>query len=225
MPDALRVLFWPVVVPRWWWGTDWCAVGRVLETVDALQRTGRIVDPSTLRSPVHGGVVVVFDHPTVAFLDRVAPVLLDRAIPFATCVTTAWVRTREARGGRPDAPAVTWAELRGLADAGVAIGVRAHDVVDVAGLPDELAFGQLATARLEVQRRLGVTPWLCGDPASPSRRGVVRMATELGFDAQVVRGVGRLPGGDARREAIVPKPWQTAGAIVARLGERRRARA
>lgn len=222
MTDAPRVLLWPVVVPRWRWGTDWCAAGRVVDTLDALQASVPVVEPGALRDREGGGVVLAFGHPTAAFLERVAPVLLERSLPFAVFVTTAWVRTRAPRSGRPDAPAVTWTELRSLAEAGATIGVRAHDALDVARLPDELAFRQLATARLEVQRRVGVTPWLHCDPSSPSRPGIVAMATELGFEVQVVRGpVSRLRD-DARRPAFVPRPWQTAGSIARRLAGSRK---
>lgn len=221
MTDSPRVLLWPRVVAHWRLGADWCVPARVL---GVARRLAPIVDPRTLREESTGaGVAFVFDTPTSTFLRDLAPRLLDDDVPFAVCVATAQVRTRPPRRGS-DGMAATWRDLGDLVDSGVAIAVRGHDAVDVARLPDELAFGQLARSRQEVMRHLGIEPWLVCDPATSSRPGVIRIARELGFTAGVVRRNGTpLRDDPLRRPAVVPRPWQTADVLERALGRRSRA--
>ena len=222
MLDSPRVLLWPRVVPRWHWSADWCTPRRVFEARRAL---APVVDPERLRDGARDGVVFVFDTPTTTFLRHVAPVLLDEAVPFAVSVTTALVRTRTPRRARADAVSVTWNELAALAEAGVTLAVRSHDVDDVAHLPDELAFGQLATARMELRRRIGVDAWLVCDPSTASRPEVARMAREMGFEVGLVRSsstpLARVD--PLRTPALVPRPWQPIASIARRFAERARA--
>ncbi len=222
MHHGPRVLLWPRVATRWRWGTDWCAPARVLETV---RRLDAIVAPESLRDPDGTkGVVLVFDTPTGAFLQHVVPALVDASIPFAISVATAHVRTRSPRNGRSGLAAITWRELRALIEWGVTVAVRGHDVTDVARLPDELAFGQLATARQELIRRVEAEPWLWCDPQTPSRPEIARMARELGFSVGAVRRSARAwPPDSMRRPAVVPRPWQTTQAILREVAAVKRA--
>lgn len=222
--DSPRVLVWPRVVPRWHFGADWCVPGRVFQTLPLVEP---IVDPVRLRDSggPAPGVVLVFDTPTTTFLRQVAPVLIDRSIPFAVCVVTALVRTRAPRRAT-SGTAVTWSELRALVDLGVTVAVRGHDTDELRYLPDELAFGQLANAKHTVRRFLDVDPWLVCDPATSSRASIAAIARELGFESGVVRRNGRAVADDRmRRAAVVPRPWQSAGSIARSLRAKARAAA
>lgn len=210
-----RIVLWPRVVSRWHIGSNWCVASRVLSTISLLRP---IVDPNVMRrDPESEGVVLVFDTPTSAFLEDVAPELVRASIPFAVSIATAHVRMRAPRRART-ATAITWSELEDLVGLGVTVAVRGHDVDDLAVLPDELAFGQLAHARGTVRRFLGIEPWLVCDPTTSSRLPIARIARELGFEAGVVRLNGTNSANDPlRRPALVPRPWQSAHAIARRV--------
>ena len=220
MSESTRVLLWPRVVRRLRLGADWCAPGRVRGAIDALVESPlRPVDARTLLDPAAGpGTVIVFTSPTDTALRQVFPSLIEDGIPFAVCVPVAEVRTRTPRRVTDETSSVTWSELRDLVDAGVVLGVEGHRGVELDGLPDEIAFGELAAARGELQRRLGVDPWLLCPTGGRCRPEVMRMAQDLGYRVGVLRGRGRgLDIRSAWRSATVPRPWHSTEAILRAL--------
>ncbi len=96
-------------------------------------------------------VALTFDHLDSAFLKTVAPLLLDKKIPFTLFISAS--QLDQAQGD------VTWAALRTLlAKPGVSLGMTAYNYSHLATWPKEKLTADINQARSRIREELKTEP-------------------------------------------------------------------
>jgi peptidoglycan/xylan/chitin deacetylase (PgdA/CDA1 family) len=150
----------------------------------ALAATGRARTlDDALTADRAGGVVVTVDDGLADFHRHVVPTLVRHGIPALLYLATGFV----ANGGRTDADALTWGDLREDVGSGlVTIGAHTHNHTDLSSAPEDVAREEMLRSKELVEDRLGVAcrhfayPWAVASPTSE------RVAREL-FDSAALR--------------------------------------
>ena len=121
-------------------------------------------------------VALTFDHLDSAFLKTVAPLLLDKKIPFTLFISAS--QLDQAQGD------VTWAALRTLlAKPGVSLGMTAYNYSHLATWPKEKLTADINQARSRIREELKTEPAFFAYPYgeySPLYREIVE---QQGFSA------------------------------------------
>lgn len=135
-------------------------------------------------------VVLTFDDGTADHFATVLPALRARGMTATFFLVPAWLGPDEAhrhveKEEGVARPCLTVQEARALSAAGMELGAHGLSHLRLAGLPEESAREQIALARVQLSRLLGVPVDLFAYPYNSLRRPHRALVREAGYRAAV----------------------------------------
>jgi peptidoglycan/xylan/chitin deacetylase (PgdA/CDA1 family) len=169
--------------------------------------------PSTvaavLDAPAAGRFVLSFDDGHVSSHDVIFPLLAERGWPGTFFVVASWVGTRNA---------LTWAQLRTMADAGMEIGSHSLTHPFLHELSAAEIRREFGDSKRMLEDGLGRAVEIASLPRGSAAPGTAAIVAELGYRAFCTSAPGLVSRAtdpyDAPRIAI---KWRTSAAFVARV--------
>jgi peptidoglycan/xylan/chitin deacetylase (PgdA/CDA1 family) len=145
---------------------------------DAAQRLFR-------RSPLpERAVVLTFDDAFGDFAQHAFPTLLAAQFPATLFVPSAYVGSTSrwlVREGEDRRPVMSWAEIGGVADAGIEIGAHSHSHLELDRLSRAQVHDELARSKAVLEEGLGREMATVAYPFGYHSRRVRRAARSVGF--------------------------------------------
>ena len=169
--------------------------------------------PSTvaevLDAPAPGRFVLSFDDGHVSSYSKIFPLLAERGWPGTFFVVAGWVGTRNA---------LTWEQLRAMADAGMEIGSHSLTHPFLHGLSPAEIRREFGDSKRMLEDGIGRAVEVASLPRGSAAPGTAAIIADLGYRAFCTSAPGLVSRAtdpfDAPRIAI---KWRTSAAFVARV--------
>jgi peptidoglycan/xylan/chitin deacetylase (PgdA/CDA1 family) len=184
-----------------------------LETLAGGSDASTARRPSTvadlLDAPAPGRFGLSFDDGHVSSYSRVFPLLTERGWPGTFFIVAGWVGTRNA---------VTWEQLRAMADGGMEIGSHSLTHPFLHGLSAAEIRREFGDSKRMLEDGIGRAVEVASLPRGSAAPGTAAIIAELGYRAFCTSAPGLVSHATDRFDAPrIAMKWRTSAAFVARV--------
>ncbi len=175
--------------------------------VGAVPRASTVSE--VLDAPTRGRFVLSFDDGHESSYAKIFPLLAARRWPATFFIVAGWVGTRDA---------VTWSQLRAMADAGMEIGSHSLTHASIQGASAAEIRREFGDSKRMLEDGLGRAVTVASLPRGSAERRAAAILAELGYRAFCTSAPGLIsPATDPLDAPRIAMKWKTSAAFVTRV--------